>query len=157
MKYYVILLRRTLVIFFWDGHGLILKHSILMNVPFIWGMRDLKWSWNLWHKDNPLRINIGWRKKYKLQKEGKLKKTKRKCPSLGTRHRTGTPTACQSPLPAHETPNKLMTAHIALRHGRSQPLVYGPQQSLVAAYSKSCGRVLNQSHACHMHYARHPP
>jgi len=34
--------RRTLVIFFWDGHGFILKHSILMNVPFIWGMRDMK-------------------------------------------------------------------------------------------------------------------
>jgi len=23
-----------------------------MNVPFIWGMRDMKWSWNLWHQDN---------------------------------------------------------------------------------------------------------
>jgi len=22
-----------------------------MNVPFIWGMRDMKWSWNLWHQD----------------------------------------------------------------------------------------------------------
>jgi len=22
-----------------------------MNVPFIWGMRDMKWSWNLWHVD----------------------------------------------------------------------------------------------------------
>jgi len=38
-------------ILFWDGHSLILKHSILMNVPFIWGMRDMKWSWNLWHQD----------------------------------------------------------------------------------------------------------
>jgi len=64
-KYYVILFPRTLVIFFWDGHGFILKHSILMNVPFIWGMRDMKWSWNLWHKDKPVRINIGWRRKYK--------------------------------------------------------------------------------------------
>jgi len=43
-KYYAILVPRTLVIFFWDGHGLILKRSILMNVPFIWGMRDMKWS-----------------------------------------------------------------------------------------------------------------
>jgi len=59
------------------------------------------------------------------------------CPSLGTRLQTDTPTAYQSPLPSYETPNKLMTAHTALRHGRSQPLVYGPQQSLVAAYSKS--------------------
>jgi len=40
-KYYVILLPRTLVIFFWDGHGLILKRSILMNIPFeAWG------TWN---------------------------------------------------------------------------------------------------------------
>ena len=23
-----------------------------MNVPFIWGMRDMKWRWNLWHQDN---------------------------------------------------------------------------------------------------------
>jgi len=29
------LLPWTLVIFFWDGHGFVLKHSILMNVPFI--------------------------------------------------------------------------------------------------------------------------
>jgi len=41
-KYYVILLPWTLVIFFWDGHGIVLKHSILMNVPFVWGMRDIK-------------------------------------------------------------------------------------------------------------------
>jgi len=34
-KYYVILLSWTLVIFIWDGHGFVLKHSILMNVPFI--------------------------------------------------------------------------------------------------------------------------
>jgi len=34
-KYYVILLPWTLVNFFWDGHGFILKHSILTNVPFI--------------------------------------------------------------------------------------------------------------------------
>ena len=39
------------------------KCSILMNVPFIWGMRDMKWSWNLLHKDKPLRINIDWRRK----------------------------------------------------------------------------------------------
>jgi len=64
-KYYVILLPRTLVIFFWDGHGFILKRSILMNVPFIWGMRDMKWSWNLWHQDKPVRINTGWRENRK--------------------------------------------------------------------------------------------
>jgi len=34
-KYYVILLPRTLVIFFLDGHGFIVKRSILMNVAFI--------------------------------------------------------------------------------------------------------------------------
>jgi len=43
-KYYVILLPWTLVIFFLDGHGFILKRSILINVPFIWGMSDMKWS-----------------------------------------------------------------------------------------------------------------
>jgi len=64
-KYYVILLPQTLVIFFSDRLGLILKHLILMNVPFIWGMRDMKWSSNLWHKDKPIMINIGWRRKYK--------------------------------------------------------------------------------------------
>jgi len=62
-KYYVILLPRTLVMFSWDGHGFILKCSILMNVPFIWGMGDMKWSSNLWHQDKPVRINIGWRRK----------------------------------------------------------------------------------------------
>jgi len=62
-NYYVILLPRTLVIFFWDGHCFILKRSILINVPFVWGMRDMKWSWNLWHQDKPVRINIGWRRK----------------------------------------------------------------------------------------------
>ena len=62
-KYYVILLPRTLVIFFCDGHGFILKRSILMNVPFIWGMRDMKWSWNLWHQNKPRRISIRWRRK----------------------------------------------------------------------------------------------
>ena len=62
-KYYVILLLRTLVIFFLDGHGFILKRWILINVPFIWGMRDIKWSWNLWHQDKPVRITIGWRRK----------------------------------------------------------------------------------------------
>jgi len=33
--YYVILLLQTLVIFFLDGHGFILKRSILIKVPFI--------------------------------------------------------------------------------------------------------------------------
>jgi len=23
-----------------------------MNVPFIWGMRDMKWSWNKWHQES---------------------------------------------------------------------------------------------------------
>jgi len=59
------LLLRTLVIFFSDGHGFILKRSIFMNVPFIWGMSDMKWSSNLWYKDKPVRINKGWRRKYK--------------------------------------------------------------------------------------------
>ena len=36
-----------------------------MNVPFIWGMRDMKWCWNLWHQDKPIRINIGWRENWK--------------------------------------------------------------------------------------------
>ena len=62
-KYYVILLPWTLVIFFWDGHGFVLKHSILMNVPFIWGMRDIKRSRNLWHQDKPVRIKICWSRK----------------------------------------------------------------------------------------------
>ena len=62
-KYYVILLPQTLVIFFLDGHGFILKRSILIKFPFIIGMRDMKWSWNLWHQDKPVRINIGWRRK----------------------------------------------------------------------------------------------
>jgi len=29
----------------------------------LWGMRDTKWSWNLWHQDKPVRINICWRRK----------------------------------------------------------------------------------------------
>ena len=62
-NYYLILLPRTLVIFFWNGHGFILKCSILMNVPFILGIRDMKWSSNLWHQDEAVRINIGWRTK----------------------------------------------------------------------------------------------
>jgi len=62
-KYYVILLPRTLVIFFLDGHGFIVKRSILMNVAFIWGMRDMKWSWNWWHQDKATRINTRWRRK----------------------------------------------------------------------------------------------
>ena len=62
-KYYVILLPRTLVIFFWDGHGFILKRLIFMNVPFIWGMRDMKWSWNWWHQDDQHRL------KEKIEKE----------------------------------------------------------------------------------------
>jgi len=24
-----------------------------MNVPFIWAMSDMKWSWNSWHQDKP--------------------------------------------------------------------------------------------------------
>ena len=64
-KYYVILHSWTLLIFFWDGHDFVLKHSILMNVPFIWGMRDIKRSRNLWHKDKSVRINVGWRRKRK--------------------------------------------------------------------------------------------
>jgi len=43
-KYYVILLPWTLAIFFLDGHGFIWKRSILINVPFIWAMSDMKWS-----------------------------------------------------------------------------------------------------------------
>jgi len=46
-----------------------------MNIPFIWGMRDMKWSWNLWHQDKPRRINIRWRRK---QKKKELKKKKYK-------------------------------------------------------------------------------
>ena len=64
-KYYVILLPWILVIFFWDGHGFVSEHSILMNVPFIWGKRDIKRSRNLWHQDKSVRINIGWRRKQK--------------------------------------------------------------------------------------------
>jgi len=64
-KYYVILLPWTLVIFIRDGHGFVLKHSILMNVPFIWGMRDINRSRNLWHQDKSVRINVGWRRKQK--------------------------------------------------------------------------------------------
>jgi len=33
---------QTLVIFFLDGHGFILKRSILIKVPFFRGMRDMK-------------------------------------------------------------------------------------------------------------------
>jgi len=40
-----------------------LKRSILIKVPFIWGMSDMKWSWNLGHQDKPVRINIGWGRK----------------------------------------------------------------------------------------------
>ena len=29
------------------------------------GICDMKWSSNLWYKDKPVRINIGWRKEYK--------------------------------------------------------------------------------------------
>ena len=67
-KYYVILLPWTLVIFFWDGHGFILKHSILMNVPFTWGMRDIKRSRSLWHQHNSVRIKVGWRRKIKKER-----------------------------------------------------------------------------------------
>ena len=58
-KYYVILLPWTLVIFIWNGHGFVLKHSIMMNVPFIWGMTDIKRSRNLWHQDKSVRMNVG--------------------------------------------------------------------------------------------------
>jgi len=64
-KYYVILLPWTLVIFFWDGHGFVLKHSILINVPFIWDMRDIKRSRNLWQQDKSVRFNVGWGRKQK--------------------------------------------------------------------------------------------
>jgi len=43
----------------------VLKHFILMNVPFIWGMRDIKRSRNLAHQDKSARINVGWRRKQK--------------------------------------------------------------------------------------------
>jgi len=33
---------KTIVIIFLDGHGFILKLSILIKVPFIRGMRDMK-------------------------------------------------------------------------------------------------------------------
>jgi len=64
-KCYLILLPWTLLIFIWNGHGFALKHSIMMNVPFIWGMRDIKRSRNLWHQDKSVRINVGWRRKQK--------------------------------------------------------------------------------------------
>jgi len=64
-KYCVKLLPWTFVIFFWDGHGFVLKHSFLMSVPFIWGMRDIRWSKNLWHQEKSVRINVGWRRKQK--------------------------------------------------------------------------------------------
>jgi len=54
-----------IVIFLWDRNWFVLKHSILMNVPFIWGMRDIKWSINLWHQDKSVRINVGYRRKQK--------------------------------------------------------------------------------------------
>jgi len=47
----------------WDGHCFLLKPLILINVPFVWGMRDMKRSWNLWHQHKPRRINIRWRRK----------------------------------------------------------------------------------------------
>jgi len=34
-----------------------------MNIPSIWGRREMKWSLNLWHEDKPVRMNIGWRRK----------------------------------------------------------------------------------------------
>ena len=74
-KYYVILLPRTLVIFFWDSHGFIIKFSIMMNVPFIWGMRHMKWSWNLWHQDKPRRINTHVEGENKKRKNRKRRNT----------------------------------------------------------------------------------
>jgi len=41
------------------------KTPHLMSVPFIWGMKDIKWSINLWHQEKSVRINIGWRRKQK--------------------------------------------------------------------------------------------
>ena len=51
------------------------KHAQSWWRSFVWGMRDMKWSWNLWHQDKPRRINIRWRRKYK-KKELKKKKYK---------------------------------------------------------------------------------
>jgi len=34
-------------------------------------MGDMKWSWNLWHQDKPVKINIGWRTK--IEKETREK------------------------------------------------------------------------------------
>jgi len=39
------------------------KHSILMNVPFTWGMRNIQRSRNLWHQDKSVKINVGRRRK----------------------------------------------------------------------------------------------
>jgi len=50
---------------FWHGRGFVLNHPILMNVSFIWGMRDIKRSRSLWHQDKSVRINVGWRIKQK--------------------------------------------------------------------------------------------
>jgi len=50
---------------FWHGHGFVLNHPILMNVSFIWGMRNIKRSSSLWHQDKSVRINVGWRIKQK--------------------------------------------------------------------------------------------
>jgi len=42
-------------------------HFKMLNIDerSLWGITDMKWSSNLWHKDKLVRINIGWRRKYK--------------------------------------------------------------------------------------------
>jgi len=46
-----------------------------MNVPFIWGMRDMKWSWNLWHQDKPRRKNRK-RRNINCRRKGNWRKRK---------------------------------------------------------------------------------
>jgi len=45
------------------GMGMAYFKTLNVDERSIWGMRDMKWSWNLWYQDKPVRINIGWRKK----------------------------------------------------------------------------------------------
>jgi len=56
-----------------------------MNVPFIWGMTDMKWSWNLWHQDKSVRINIGWRRNRKRKNR---KRTSINCRRKGNWRKT---------------------------------------------------------------------
>ena len=37
--------------------------TLTVDERSLWGIRDMKWSWNLWHQDKLVRINIGWRRK----------------------------------------------------------------------------------------------